>query len=357
MQTSRSSRPLAIWRLSFNRYCAIIAVLKSKNLTDLPECISLHPTFNQHVESVTRLSSGSINSDLTQVTNFKNKLRISVELECFKNIRKFRLTGSDLDPFLSYIPRDLQLRIPEYVALKCRGRSNAPAFNLHYRKYPFSWCETLTTIAIGLRVLESMVDIDIKYISPYIKGRVGIEILYITPKGFRLPQRKMELDPVQHTDGIFYFCSGGISVVKINKTLNILSQYVPMDNINSEMITDSTTLEAFILGSSIFSMASWNNHSRFLIKEDAKIYVVDPWKRNTKSIAPLEEMTNSIKVSLYVRRRIDQKKEGSCVNASFARMLQTAYHYSKGNTNMGITEQELTPEFALMANAFLNMID
>jgi hypothetical protein len=65
-------------------------------------------------------------------------------------------------------------------------------------------------------------------------------------------------------------------------------------------------------------------------------------------------MASNIKVELYARKRVDQRKEGSCVNASLARMLQTAHEYSMGSTNIDIVEKELNPEFALLSNALLN---
>lgn len=336
-QTFNGSRSVSSSMLSFERYCLIITILKSRRLSDLPECISKHPTFDTHLERVTtiarQVTRGNSIQNLTQLNNYKNKFRISIELESYQNVRKFRLTGSDLDPFLSYIPRDIRSGIPEYGKLLCKKPGNS--FYLHYRKYPYSWFDTMTTIATALRVLESMSDEEITYHNPYIKGRVGIEIPYNLPSGFTLPQRRKELDPVQHNNGIYYYCSGGISLNRITTVLKTLSTFIPMTTINDNIVTNTETMHSFLQCNSIFSLSSSSKHTQFLIKvpscdstTDIKLLVVDPWKRNPKSISHLQGMSPTTKIELLIRQKSDQHKEGSCVNASLARMLQTAYDYT-----------------------------
>lgn len=365
-QTQRfnSSRSVSSSMLSFERYCLVITILKSRRVTELPDCILKHPSFLTHHERVTSLSRqvtrGNSTHNLTQINNTqKNRLRISLELETYQNTRKFRLTGSDLDPFLSYIPRDIRTGIPEYVKLLCKKPEQT--FYLHYRKYPYSWFETMTTIATALRVLETMRDDEITYVSPYIKGRVGIEISYELPTGFAIPQRREELDPVQHTNGIYYYCSGGITLTRITKALKSLSTYVPLTTINANIVTDASTMKSFLQSNSIFSLSSSQKHTQFLIKvlsdDNIKLLVVDPWKRNPKSISHLQSMVSDIQIELLIRQKSDQHKEGSCVNASLARMLQTAYDYTILDPNPSLTEDNLRPEFALLSNALLNSIE
>lgn len=144
----------------------------------------------------------------------------------------------------------------------------------------------MTTIATALRVLETMKDEEITYTSPYIKGRVEIEIIVELPTGITLPQRRKELDPVQQTNGIYYYCSGGICLNRIIKTLKTLSNYVPPTTINDNIVTDTATMTSFLQSNYMFSLSSFQKHTQFLIKvisdDNIKLIVVNPWKRTPK---------------------------------------------------------------------------
>lgn len=239
----------------------------------------------------------------------------------------FYLSGQLLKKYCS--------RLMHFIVRKNDKVVHYPQNGTNFSKwYPFcgKCIPIMIKMATNLRLLEIYLQ-SRKREGLFIKSAniLGTDISVEIPENYEsIPSLRSFLsnggNPRKVGNGLYIYGVNGVNTVKINKMLRYISCFrVASNKIFPTCVCDFDLAE-FVESDFMFAITSWNNHSRFLIKSERIVYIVDPWMKFL--CRDLEEKIRSrsedLEIKFLSRRQRDQEKEGSCVLCCFARMLFTA---------------------------------
>jgi hypothetical protein len=241
---------------------------------------------------------------------------------------KYAIFGSDLRKYHMYLPK---------IQDKNMGRVFGPRVGIkHSRWYPQSASSFIKTISLYLRILDLYLKTNrITITSDYTiggSGILGLEVPFDIPTEYKDLFEPEEIcsdsNPNKKSSGTFIFGKNGVSADISDKMITQSAKFLGFNNIYPIKIKEPEDLIQFIKSPQIYAIGAWNRHARIFIKhtEINTVDIIDPWKSSIE-YEILEKFNKSAwandwNVGFVKRGTVDQARgEGSCVLASFARLL------------------------------------